>query len=128
MSALYLSVCLYVCGQKVATLLDALHEALNHTAKSVLVLQLIAINRDFLGTIKRGNSLIIKRFFWLWATLPLLSLAKTLHLALLFVFSSIGTVWLYLVSSLVLIFELEKYNFAYVMESCWTGSENNRFL
>lgn len=65
LTALYLSVCLHVCGQKVATIADELYEALNHTAQPILVLQIIAINREFLGTIKRkrGNSLIIKRFF-----------------------------------------------------------------
>lgn len=55
--------CVNICRQKVATIPDGLYVALNHTAQSILVLQIIVINRDLLGSVKRyrGNSIIIKR-------------------------------------------------------------------
>lgn len=80
--------CVNICRQKVATIPDGLYVALNHTAQSILVLQIIVINRDLLGSVKRyrGNSIIIKRVLWLWAILPPLSLTKATHLALILLF------------------------------------------
>lgn len=58
---------LFECRQKVAAIPDGLSVALNHTAQSILVLHIMAINKYFLRSIKRkrGNSLIIKRIFFL---------------------------------------------------------------
>lgn len=106
--------CLHVCGQKVATIADELYEALNHTAQPILVLQIIAINREFLGTIKRkrGNSHNQKVFL-------IMS-----HLASSFINqgtssgSAFCLYWDRQSVILVLICELEKFSFAYIIKSC----------
>lgn len=53
-SVLYLSVCVSLCRQKDATTPHQLYQALNHTAQSLLVLQIIGVNKDFSRCSKVG--------------------------------------------------------------------------